>query len=568
MVENRRVGIKSREVYECPGALALILAHADLEGVCLERDVMREKARLEPRFAELVYDGLWHSPLRRALDAFMADTQEHVTGEVRLALDAGRCYVSGRRARRASTTTASPPTTPPTRSATATPRASCACGACRWRRGPAGRARPMTSRTGGEGVQTPEEPPAPPQGAALWQGRFGDAPAEELLDFTESLSFDSRLATDDLAGSRAHVNMLARVGLLTEEERSVDRRRPRPGGGRARRRHVHFLPLDEDIHTAVERRVTELAGPAGAKLHTGRSRNDQVALDLRLYVRREGRVAAAPHDLHAGPAPAGGPGPTPGCLLPGYTHLQRAQPVLLAHHLLAHVWAFVRDVDRLADALDRADSHRWAPAPWPAPPLPLDPGRWPRTSASPAASRTPSTPSPTATSWPSCSSPAPWPRCTSPAWARRSCSGVGGVRLLPAGRRLLDRLLDAAPEEEPRHRRAGRGKAGRLIGDLTGFLATLKGLPLSYNRDLQEDKEPLFDAFDTLAPDVLGRHRDDGDRHVRPRPDAGRRRRPAGRPPTSPRTSCGAAPRSGRPTASWATWSASRSSGGSRSTSW
>ena len=98
MVENRRVGIKSREVYECPGALALIMAHADLEGVCLERDVMREKGRLESRFAELVYDGLWHSPLRRALEAFMIDTQEHVTGEVRLALDAGRCYVSGRRA--------------------------------------------------------------------------------------------------------------------------------------------------------------------------------------------------------------------------------------------------------------------------------------------------------------------------------------------------------------------------------------------------------------------------------------------------------------------------------------
>jgi argininosuccinate synthase len=98
MVENRRVGIKSREVYECPGALALIVAHSDLEGVCLERDVMREKARLESRYAELVYDGLWHSPLRRALDAFIADTQEHVTGDVRLALDAGRCTVAGRRA--------------------------------------------------------------------------------------------------------------------------------------------------------------------------------------------------------------------------------------------------------------------------------------------------------------------------------------------------------------------------------------------------------------------------------------------------------------------------------------
>ncbi len=100
MVENRRVGIKSRECYEAPGALALTLAHTDLEGVTLERDVMREKSRLEPRYAELVYDGLWHSPLRNALDAFMISTQEHVTGDVRLRLEAGRCTVDGRRADR------------------------------------------------------------------------------------------------------------------------------------------------------------------------------------------------------------------------------------------------------------------------------------------------------------------------------------------------------------------------------------------------------------------------------------------------------------------------------------
>lgn len=98
MVENRRVGIKSRENYECPGALALLLAHADLESITLERDLMREKARLEPRYAELVYDGLWFSPLREALDAFMATSQEHVTGEVRLRLEPGSCTVAGRRA--------------------------------------------------------------------------------------------------------------------------------------------------------------------------------------------------------------------------------------------------------------------------------------------------------------------------------------------------------------------------------------------------------------------------------------------------------------------------------------
>jgi argininosuccinate synthase len=101
MVENRRVGIKSREIYECPGSLAVILAHADLESITLERDLMREKARLEPRYAELVYDGLWYSPLRRSLDAFIATSQTPVTGEVRLRLEPGRCFVAGRRAERA-----------------------------------------------------------------------------------------------------------------------------------------------------------------------------------------------------------------------------------------------------------------------------------------------------------------------------------------------------------------------------------------------------------------------------------------------------------------------------------
>jgi len=100
MVENRRVGIKSRETYECPGSLALMVAHADLESITLERDLMREKARLEPRYAELVYDGLWFSPLREALDAFISNSQRHVTGEVRLRLEAGRCFPVGRRAER------------------------------------------------------------------------------------------------------------------------------------------------------------------------------------------------------------------------------------------------------------------------------------------------------------------------------------------------------------------------------------------------------------------------------------------------------------------------------------
>jgi argininosuccinate synthase len=100
MVENRRVGIKSREVYECPASLALVLAHQDLEGITLERDVAREKQRIEIRVAELIYDGLWHAPLMRALEAFVAETQREVTGEVRLRLEPGRCFAAGRRARR------------------------------------------------------------------------------------------------------------------------------------------------------------------------------------------------------------------------------------------------------------------------------------------------------------------------------------------------------------------------------------------------------------------------------------------------------------------------------------
>ena len=132
---------------------------------------------------------------------------------------------------------------------------------------------------------TPSEPAKP-----LWHGRFGEGPADELLAFTVSLPFDRRLAGDDLTGSRAHVQMLARVGLLTDDERGVliaalGRVEEELAGDT-----FAFAPSDEDIHTAIERRVTEIAGEVGAKLHTGRSRNDQVALDMRLYLRREGRA--------------------------------------------------------------------------------------------------------------------------------------------------------------------------------------------------------------------------------------------------------------------------------------
>ena len=185
----------------------------------------------------------------------------------------------------------------------------------------------------------------PASGQPLWHGRFGEGPADELLAFTVSLPFDRRLAGDDIAGSHAHVQMLARVGLLTDDERRIlvaalDRVEEELVDD-----SFAFAPTDEDIHTAIERRVTEIAGEVGAKLHTGRSRNDQVALDVRLYLRREGRmVAARIHELQRVLLQRAGESTE--IALPGYTHLQRAQPVLLAHHLLAHFWALARDVDR------------------------------------------------------------------------------------------------------------------------------------------------------------------------------------------------------------------------------
>ena len=187
-----------------------------------------------------------------------------------------------------------------------------------------------------------------PTGTTLWHGRFAGGPAEALMAYTVSLPFDRRLWRDDIAGSRAHVRGLARVGLLV-------RRRARRRSSAALDEVADemadgafaFVESDEDIHTAVERRVTELAGPAGGKLHTARSRNDQVATDLRLWCKRELVAVAAGRRRPAGACCSPAPSTPDGAYLPGYTHLQRAQPVLLAHHLLAHGWALARDVDRL-----------------------------------------------------------------------------------------------------------------------------------------------------------------------------------------------------------------------------
>ncbi len=333
----------------------------------------------------------------------------------------------------------------------------------------------------------------------LWHGRFGEDPADELLAFTSSLAFDRRLAADDVAGSRAHVAMLAKVGLMTGKEATavttaLDRVEQEIADGT-----FAFAPTDEDIHTAVERRVTDLAGPAGAKLHTGRSRNDQVALDLRLYLRREGRAVVA--GLHALQdvlvRRAGEVGDT---YLPGYTHLQRAQPVLLAHHLLAHFWALVRDVDRWRDALGRADVSPLGAGALAGSSLPLDPDAV----ASDLGFSRRFDNSLDAVSDRDFVAEALFVAALTQVHLSRlgeeivlwSSEEFGFVRLADAystGSSMLPQ------KKNPDIAELARGGAGRVIGNLTGLLATLKGLPLAYNRDLQGDKEPLFDALATCV---------------------------------------------------------------------
>ena len=208
--------------------------------------------------------------------------------------------------------------------------------------------------------------------STLWHGRFAEGPADELLAFTVSLPFDQRLAPDDLVGSRAHVRGLVRAGILDGDESALVLAALDRVGDELASGNFEFKPSDEDIHTAVERRVTELAGPAGAKLHTGRSRNDQVATDLRLYTRRAlgevtARLLAFQEVLLTSAENAGD------TYLPGYTHLQRAQPVLLAHHLLAHGWAISRDVDRLLATRRRLNVSPLGAGALAGSSLPLDP---------------------------------------------------------------------------------------------------------------------------------------------------------------------------------------------------
>ncbi len=332
----------------------------------------------------------------------------------------------------------------------------------------------------------------------LWHGRLSGGTDDLVMEFSVSLPFDQRLAVDDLAGSRAHVRGLGRGGLLSADEVTGLLVALDTVEGELADGTFVFSAGDEDIHTAVERRVTELAGAVGARLHTGRSRNDQIATDLRLYAKRELRaVASAVLGLQRvllERAEAAGR-----VYLPGYTHLQRAQPVLLSHHLLAHGWSLARDVDRLLASVERMDVSPLGAGALAGSSLPLDPDGTAADLGFAARFEN-----------------------SLDAVSDRDFVAEGlfdlallGVHLSRLGEELVlwtteefgFAVLDDAfatgssmlpQKKNPDVAELARGKAGRLIGNLTGLLATLKGLPLAYNRDLQEDKEPLFDSVDQI----------------------------------------------------------------------
>ncbi|MDG2025303.1 MAG: argininosuccinate lyase [Actinomycetota bacterium] len=341
-------------------------------------------------------------------------------------------------------------------------------------------------------------------GNTLWHGRFTGGPSEALRALNDSLPFDQRMFREDIAGSRAHVRMLQAVGLLDDAELSEILDALNTVEGEMEQETFDWAESDEDIHTAVERRATELT-PAAAKMHTGRSRNDQVANDVRLVAIGEiDSLKEVLASLIKALLNRAEEALEREIYLPGYTHLQRAQPVDLAHHLAAYCWMFLRDIDRLNDTRRRADVSVLGAGALAGSSLPIDPqmvadelgfSNLFANSLDAVSDR------------------------DFVADLLYSLSAVG-VHMSRMGEELclwassefdfieLDDAFSTGSSMMPQKKNPdiaelARGKAGRLIGNLTGFLTTQKGLPLTYNKDLQEDKEPLFDSCDTVRLTLL-----------------------------------------------------------------
>ena len=342
----------------------------------------------------------------------------------------------------------------------------------------------------------------------LWGGRFGSSPAEAFERLNASIPFDVRLAPYDIRGSIAHAKMLGKQEIVSEEEAADLVRGLEVVLGEVEAGEFSWTISDEDVHTAVERRLRDLVGDVALKLHTGRSRNDQVSLDLRLFARdaagriREGIVGSMRALVEVA-------GANRNLILPGYTHLQRAQPILLSHHLLAHFEAFERDLRRFRAAEEAADVSPLGAAALGGTPHPVDPA----VTAAELGMK------PFANSLDAVSD-------RDFALDLLYACAVLGVHLSRLGEEwvlwtsrefgfaTLDDSYSSGSSIMPQKKNPDayelmRGKAGRLIGDLGVLLIIVKGLPLGYSKDLQEDKEPLFDAVDavlamlTVLPEML-----------------------------------------------------------------
>jgi argininosuccinate lyase len=333
----------------------------------------------------------------------------------------------------------------------------------------------------------------------FWGGRFGASPAEAFERLNASIPFDVRLAPYDIKGSIAHARMLGVQGIVSKEESAELVRGLETVLEEVEAGEFLWDVSDEDVHTAVERRLREVVGDVALKLHTGRSRNDQVALDTHLFVRDAAdeiraavlatmlalvEVAERERDL----------------VLPGYTHLQRAQPVLLAHHLLAHFGALKRDVGRLEAAREAAGVSPLGAAALAGTPHSVDPGL-----TAGELGMEPFSNSLDAVS----DRDFVLDLLYACAVLGLHLSRFGEEWVLWTSAEFAFATLDDAyssgssimpQKKNPDAYELMRGKAGRLIGDLNALLITLKSLPLGYSKDLQEDKEPLFDAVDSVLP--------------------------------------------------------------------
>lgn len=337
------------------------------------------------------------------------------------------------------------------------------------------------------------------ESGALWGGRFASGPSPELQLLSKSTQFDWVLAHYDIAGSKAHAVALAAGGYLSDDElagmhAALDELAARVADGR-------FVAAedDEDVHSALERGLIEIAGPAlGGKLRAGRSRNDQIGTLVRLYLLDHAAVIG---DLLLDLAEAirAQAEAHPAAILPGRTHLQHAQPVLLAHQLAAHAWPLIRDLERLRDWSARARRSPYGGGALAGSSLGLDP----RLVAAELGLGDPLENSIDGTAARDVVAEFAYITAQIGIDLSRLSEEIiiwntkefGFVRLhdgYSTGSSIMPQ------KKNPDIAELARGKSGRLIGNLTGLLATLKGLPLAYNRDLQEDKEPVFDSVQQL----------------------------------------------------------------------